>query len=91
MLDLRRAYLQIHIERSQWSFRTVEIKSTRYCPGQLGFGLNIAPYIITAIMNVVREQDENIQKATSSFIDDVFVNECIESSQAVKNILSISG
>ena len=34
--------------------------------------------------NAVRAQDKNIQKATSSYIDDVFINESIISSQAVK-------
>ena len=75
VLDLRWAYLQIHIERSQWPFQTVEVKGTRYCLSRLGFGLNVAPNIMMAIMNAVRAQDENIQKATSSYIDDVFVNE----------------
>ena len=91
MLDLRRAYSQIHIERSLWPFQTMEIKGTRYCLTWKGFGLNGIPNIMTAIMNAVRAQDENVQKATSSYIDDVFVNECIVSSQVVKNILSISG
>ena len=91
VLDLRRAYLQIHVERSLWPFQTVEIKRTRYCISRLGFGLNVAPNIMTAITNAFRVQNENVQKATSSYIDDVFVNERILSSQAVKNTLSISG
>ena len=64
--------------------QTVEIKGTRYYLTQLGFSLNVAPSIMTAIMNVVRVQDENVQKAASSYIDDIFVNECIVSSQVVK-------
>ena len=84
VLDLRQAYLQIHIERSLCPFQSVEIKGTRYCLARLGFGLNVASNIMTAIMNAVRAQDENVQKATSSNIDDVFVNERILSSQVVK-------
>ena len=80
MLDLRRAYLQIHAERSLWPFQTVEIKGNRHCLTRLGFGFNVAPKIMTVIMNAVRAQDENVQKATSSYIDDVFVNERIMSS-----------
>ena len=84
VLDLCQAYLQIHIESSLWLFQTVEIKGTRYCLTRLGFGLNMALNIMTAIMNAVRAQGENVQNATSSYIDDIFVNENIMSSQVVK-------
>ena len=83
MLDLHQAYLQIHTERSLWLFQTMEIKRTRYCFTQLGFGLNVAPNIMMAMMNAVRVQDGNVQKATSPYINDVFINEHIMSSQAV--------
>ena len=63
---------------------TVKIKGTWYCLNWLGFGLNRAPNIMTTIMNAVGAQDKNIQKATSSYVDDVFVNESILSSQPVK-------
>ena len=91
VLDLGRTYLQIHIERILWPFQTMEIKGTRYCLTRLRFGLNVTPNIMTAIVNAVRAQDENVQKETSSNIDEIFVNECIVSFLAVKNILSVSG
>ena len=74
VLDLRRAYLKIHIERSLWPFQTMEIKGTRYCLTRLGFCFNVAPNIMTAVMNAVRVQDENVQKAALSYIDDIFVS-----------------
>ena len=37
-----------------------------------------------AIMNASETQVKNVHKATSSYIDDIFVNEHILSSQAVK-------
>ena len=39
---------------------------------------------MTATMNAMRAQDDNVQKATSSYIDDVFINESIMSFQVVK-------
>ena len=84
ILDLRRAYLQIRVEKSLWPFQTVEIKGTRYCLTRLGFGLNVAPSIMTAIMSAIRQLDEAVRQATSSYIDDIFVNEGILSAQAVK-------
>ena len=56
VLDLRQAYLQMNIERSL--YQTVEIKGkrTRYCLTWLRFSHNVAPNIMTEIMNAVRAQ-----------------------------------
>ena len=75
VLDLRRAYLQVHVDKSLWPFQTVKIKGQRYCHTRLGFGLNVAPIIMRSIINMVMAQDETIQRAMSSYIDDIFVNE----------------
>ena len=84
ILDLRRAYLQIRVEKSLWPFQTVEFKETCYCLTRLGLGRNVAQSIMTAIMSAIRQQDEAVRQATSSYIDDIFVNEGILSAQAVK-------
>ena len=39
---------------------------------------------MTAIMSAIRQQDEAVRQATSSYIDNIFVNEGILSAQAVK-------
>ena len=43
LLDLKRAYLQVCVQKSQWPFQTVKISRQRYCLIHLGFGLNVAP------------------------------------------------
>ena len=40
MLDMRRAYLQVHIEKSPWPFQTVEIKGQRCCLTHVEFELS---------------------------------------------------
>ena len=45
----------IHIEKLLWLFQTVEIKGTCYCLTRLGFSLNVAPSIMTAIMCAIRQ------------------------------------
>ena len=60
ILDLRRAYLQICIEKLLWPFQTIEIKGTRYCLTRLGFSLNVALSIMTAIMSAIQQQDEAV-------------------------------
>ena len=42
VLDLRKAYLQVHVHRSLWPFQTVMVKGQRYCLTRMGFGLNVA-------------------------------------------------
>ena len=84
ILDLRRTYLQLRVEKSLWPFQTVEIKGTRYCLTRQGFGLNVALSIMTAIMSAIRQQDEAVWQATLSYIDNIFVNESILFAQVVK-------
>ena len=77
IVDLRQAYLQIHIDKSLWPFQTVKIKGQRYCLIHLGFGLNVAPQIMRSVVKAVIRQDETINSTTSSYVDDIFVNECV--------------
>ena len=88
IVDLRRAYLQIHVDKSLWPFQTVKIKGQRYC---LGFGLNVAPQIMRAIVKAVIGQDDTVSRATSSYVDDIFVNESVCSAAQVKTHLERFG
>ena len=91
VLDLRRAYLQVHVNKSLWPFQTVEIKGQRYCLTRFGFGPNVAPLIMPVIVNTVLSQDRIINAATSSYIDDIFVNESVCSAVRVKDYLEHFG
>lgn len=53
LLDLQRAYLQIHVVKALWPYQTVMVKGQRYCLTRLGFGLNVAPLIMKAIIDAV--------------------------------------
>ena len=64
LLDLKRAYLQIRVHELLWPFQTVVIKGKRYCLTRLGFGLNVEPLIMIAIIKTVLMQDESTMKAT---------------------------
>ena len=48
-----------------------------YCVNCLGFGLNVAPLIMQSIVNVVTKLDKIINAATSSYNNDIFVNESV--------------
>ena len=66
IVDLRRAYLQIHVDKSLWPFQTVKIKGQRYCLNRLGFGLNVAPQIMWSIIKAVIGQDETVSVCSAA-------------------------
>ena len=87
IVDLRRAYLQIRVHESLWSYQTVIFRGHRYCLTRLGFGLNVAPSVMKSLLTAVLAQDETVDRATSSYLDDIFVNEDVVSVQCVENHL----
>ena len=87
IVDLRRAYLQIRVHESLWSYQTVIFRGQRYCLTRLGFGLNVAPSVMKSVVTAVLAQDETVDSATSSYLDDIFVNEDVVSVQCVENHL----
>ncbi|GAB1604160.1 uncharacterized protein LOC115211658 [Argonauta hians] len=91
LLDLRKAYLQVRVDESLWPFQTVMYKGRRYCLTRLGFGLNVAPMIMKAIVNTVLQQERGIDEATSAYIDDIYVNESIASAVRVREKLAEFG
>jgi len=87
VIDLRRAYLQVRVHESLWPFQTVIFQGQRYCLTRLGFGLNVAPSIMKAVLAKVLSQDNTIQQATSPYLDDIFVNEDVASAEQVERHL----
>ena len=75
LLDLKRAYLQVRVQKTLWPFQAAKIGGQRYCLTRLGFGLNVAPLIIKAIASAVLSQEEAVGHAASAYIDDIYVNE----------------
>ena len=77
VLDLCKAYFQVRVHQSLWSYQTVLFKRRRYCLTRMGFGLNVAPSIMQTIVDAILMKDKRIQRATSVYIDDVHVDESI--------------
>ena len=65
IVNLKSTCLQIHIARHEQT----------YCLTQLGFGLNVAPKILSAILKAVLKQKDNMREGTDSYINDVLVDE----------------
>uniref|UniRef100_A0A5S6QA39 RNase H domain-containing protein n=1 Tax=Trichuris muris TaxID=70415 RepID=A0A5S6QA39_TRIMR len=84
IIDLKNAYLQICIDESLWPFQTVTFRGRRYCLTRLGFGLNVAPLVMKAVLNLVLSLDESVKKGTAAYIDDILVNEDVIEARRVE-------
>lgn len=77
VIDLVTAYLQIRIHTSLWLYQPVCFKGHEYYLTCSGFGLNVAPLLMKAILNFVLAPDPVVRGGTSAYIDDIFVNEYV--------------
>ncbi|XP_043204508.1 uncharacterized protein LOC122371842 [Amphibalanus amphitrite] len=84
LIDLRKAYLQIKVEESLWSYQTVIFRGKRYSLTRLGFGINLAPVVLKKILAAVLSWDAEVDRGTSPFIDDIFVNESVVPAEHVE-------
>ena len=53
LLDLKRAYLQVRVQKTLLLFQTLKIGGQWYCLTRLGFGINVAPFVMKAIVSTV--------------------------------------
>ena len=91
ILDLKSAYLQLFVDESLWGYQLVEYKGKMYCLTRLGFGLNCAPKVMTIVLKKVLSLDPVVERGTSSFIDDILVDESVVSVERVKAHLNEYG
>ena len=77
VLDLRKAYLQVHVHHSLWSLQTVLFKEQMYCLTHMGFRLNVALSIMWLI----------VEAMLSAYIDDVYVNNSVAPAERVRQHL----
>ncbi len=73
LVDLRKAYLQIRVDKVLWPFQTVILKGKQFCLTRLGFGLNVAPLVIKSIITTIRSQNQEIKSVTNA--DNIFIDE----------------
>ena len=53
VIDLKRAYLQIYVAKDLWVYQAVRWRGEMYLLTRLGFGMNVAPRVMTAIVEKV--------------------------------------
>lgn len=84
LMDLRKAYLQIAVDRSLWPFQTVRYAGKLYCLTRLGFGLNAAPIIMKSVVDTVLSLDESVSRGASAYVDDVVEDATVVAPEAVE-------
>ena len=91
LLDLRDAYLQVHVHESLWPYQTVVFQGKRWALTRLGFGLSIGSLVMRKVLGMALSRDPTIDRATSPYIDDILVNEDIAAAAKVKSHLEELG
>ena len=91
LMDLKKAYLQIHVDERLWPYQTVIFRGKRYCLTRLGFGMNLSPFVMKTVLETVIAQDERVKAAVSSYVDDILVNETVLPARNVAEHLSAFG
>ena len=91
VIDLKSAYMQIHVSEALWPYQTIVFRGRRYCLTRLGFGLNIAPAVMKAVLMKILAQDKLVQKAASPYVDDIYVNNDVATAEQVRNHLTHYG
>ena len=87
IVDLKSAYLQIHMAEKLWKYQLVKYKGRTYCLTRLGFGLNAAPRIMARILKTVLGKRKEIKAATNSYIDDILVDETmVKATEVVEHL-----
>ena len=83
VVDLQKAYLQLHVEQRLWPYQTVIVHGKRYALSRLGFGNSVAPQIMKTVVRAVLDQDPKVAEAVLPYADDLLVNEDILSAEEV--------
>ena len=88
VVDLRRAFLQIHVESDLQLFQGVKYDGKLFVMTRMAFGMNFAPKAMTSVVRWVLAQSRKVLAGTDSYIDDVVVNEDLISADAVSSHLT---
>lgn len=91
MLDLRKAYLQLHVSEELQRYQTVQFKGKVYVLTRLGFGLASAPKIMTKVLGKILSLREDVRIGTDSYIDDIIVDTTVVSAATVRSHLKTFG
>ena len=74
-VDLKKAYLQLYVDDELLKFQAVRYKDKLYVMTRMGFGLNVAPKIMSRVLGKVLSMESAVDDGTDHYIDDIIVDE----------------
>ena len=74
VVDLKNAYLQLHVRRDLQEYQVVRVGEQYYRLARLGFGLTSAPRIMAAVVRYILTVDSDISAATDHYVDDIVID-----------------
>ena len=83
IVDLRRAYLQLHMDERLWPFQTVVVNGRRHCLTRMGFGLSVAPEIMRSVVKTILAQHPKLESGVLGYVDDLLVDESVVDAEEV--------
>lgn len=87
-LDLKKAYLQVHVDGTLQKIQPVEYDGKCYVRTRMGFGLSVAPKIMSKILATILCMEESVMKrGTDHYTDDIWVDEDMMSVDFIKRHL----
>ena len=87
LLDLKKAYLQLYVDADLQRFQTVRFQGQRYVMTRMGFGLNVAPKVMSRVLQAVLSSEPDVGEGTDSYIDDIVINERMVAPSRVRALL----
>lgn len=91
ILDLKKAYLQVHVSERLQKFQLVKYRGCTYVMTRMGFGLSVAPKVMSKIITTILSLDSRVSEGTDHYIDDIWVDESIVSAEQVRKLLLVYG
>ena len=79
------------MDKKLWRCQLLEYKGQIYGLTRLGFGLSLTSKIMTAVLKTVLTKDDVVKRATSSYINDVLVEEVEVTVEKVRDHVNTYG
>ena len=75
LVDIRKAYLQIRLDKSLRSFQCLSVNGTMYVMTRMAFGLSIARNVLDSIVEYVLRSTFPDDSSWSNYVDDILVDD----------------
>ena len=75
LLDIRKAYLQVHVDVELQSYQCVVYNGQLFVMTRMAFGLGIARKVLDAVVEYVCQKHGYSAEVVSGYVDDIMVDE----------------